>query len=270
VSIQPKFCAPDGTGECSCRKFGADPAGCANLKGLDMKPEDPTARSYMPLPYTGWTVQTPDEMFTVLSQLMDHLAKRRDGDGQQLLARLWRVNSPLLARIDSLQWVTHTCIGKGGQYQHLGLAHPAGELRGSAAVEVYRDVATGQLYFRTPDDFSRRMALISYLAKPDLQSWWNDYQEERRRAAAMAPLETRVERDWRHDVADNGQGLHIIMRGKRYSLCTQVDMEKRGGLQFVGAWDDGLPPTCDNCLRVWAAMRREAGEPNNYFEPVKD
>lgn len=31
MSIDPKFCAPDSTGECSCRKFGCDPSGCERL-----------------------------------------------------------------------------------------------------------------------------------------------------------------------------------------------------------------------------------------------
>ena len=57
----------------------------------------------------------------------------------------------------------YTCIGKGGTYERLGYAKPSGTLRtiqGESGVIVYRDVQTGQLYFRDPGDFQSRMAPI--------------------------------------------------------------------------------------------------------------
>lgn len=48
--------------------------------------------------------------------------------------------------------------GKGGQYELVGMAKGAGDLKGSTMV-LYRDVATGQLYMRTPEDFNKRMVL---------------------------------------------------------------------------------------------------------------
>lgn len=57
----------------------------------------------------------------------------------------------------------YTCIGKGGDYERLGHAKPSGALRtmhGESGIIVYRDIATGQLYFRDPADFSQRMACI--------------------------------------------------------------------------------------------------------------
>ena len=119
---------------------------------------DPTTRTYPAVAPTGWTVQTPDEMFAVLAELMGHLGRLNDGTGQQLLARLWRVNNPLLMRIAALDQPTHTCAGKGGAYQYLGVARPAGVLKDVVhPVQVYRDVETGELYFRTPADFTYRM-----------------------------------------------------------------------------------------------------------------
>lgn len=50
------------------------------------------------------------------------------------------------------------CDGKGGQYELVGLAKGAGPLKGQEVV-VYRDVATGALYFRGTQDFQERMTL---------------------------------------------------------------------------------------------------------------
>ena len=51
----------------------------------------------------------------------------------------------------------YTCIGKGGEYELLGSAIGAGTLKDMSAIPVYRDITTGQLFVRTPLDFSTRM-----------------------------------------------------------------------------------------------------------------
>jgi hypothetical protein len=51
----------------------------------------------------------------------------------------------------------YTCIGKGGEYELVGVARGAGTMRGNL-VHVYRDTGTGCLFYRTPMDFSQRMA----------------------------------------------------------------------------------------------------------------
>lgn len=51
----------------------------------------------------------------------------------------------------------YTCIGKGGDYEFLGTATGSGTSRGAPQPYVYRDVATGQLYFREATDFYTRM-----------------------------------------------------------------------------------------------------------------
>lgn len=51
-----------------------------------------------------------------------------------------------------------TCDGKGGTYEVIGMAKGAGPRKGEKVV-VYRDVATGELYLRDPDDFHERLIL---------------------------------------------------------------------------------------------------------------
>lgn len=56
-----------------------------------------------------------------------------------------------------------TCAGKGGAYERLGFAKPAGAIKaiqGDSGLVVYRDEETGQLYFRDPADFAARMERV--------------------------------------------------------------------------------------------------------------
>lgn len=55
--------------------------------------------------------------------------------------------------------VLYTCVGKGGTYERLGPAVGAGSRRDTIVI-VYRDVKTGQFYYRDPVDFGERMAKI--------------------------------------------------------------------------------------------------------------
>lgn len=65
---------------------------------------DPVQRTYPRVPVTGWTAQTADEAFAVLFQLMEMLTDDGAPDNRapmiQLLARVWRFNSPILRAID--------------------------------------------------------------------------------------------------------------------------------------------------------------------------
>lgn len=71
-------------------------------------------------------------------------------------AQLWQaLDHAAVARRD-----LYTCIGKGGAYDLLGFARGAGTMRGEADVIVYRDVASGHMYYRTQFDFGERMQLI--------------------------------------------------------------------------------------------------------------
>jgi hypothetical protein len=59
----------------------------------------------------------------------------------------------------------YTCIGKGGEYEHIGVAAGAGVTRGNL-VHVYRDRANGKLFYRTPMDFDARMERIAAAPTP--------------------------------------------------------------------------------------------------------
>lgn len=48
----------------------------------------------------------------------------------------------------------------GYYYERLGSGKFAGALKGQDAVEVYRDLLTGQLYLRAPHCFTDRMVLV--------------------------------------------------------------------------------------------------------------
>lgn len=59
----------------------------------------------------------------------------------------------------------YTCIDKGGTYEHIGVAEGAGYTSGSL-VHVYRNQATGGLFYRTPADFDARMERIDAIPSP--------------------------------------------------------------------------------------------------------
>lgn len=66
-----------------------------------------------------------------------------------------------------------TCAGKGGAYERLGMAKPAGAIKtvqGDSGLVVYRDEETGQLYFRDPADFARRMEQVESETERDNMS----------------------------------------------------------------------------------------------------
>lgn len=50
-----------------------------------------------------------------------------------------------------------TCLGKGGCYEIIDIADPAGTAKDIGKIVTYRDVRTGKVYYRTYDDFYNRM-----------------------------------------------------------------------------------------------------------------
>jgi hypothetical protein len=62
----------------------------------------------------------------------------------------------------------YTCIGKGGEYEVLGIPTGAGTLKQMGTTIVYRDVNTGQLFLRTALDFNTRMQRIERVIGFDL------------------------------------------------------------------------------------------------------
>lgn len=53
----------------------------------------------------------------------------------------------------------YTCVSKGGTYEIVGTSSGAGPLKGLHLI-VYRDVVTGKLYHREPENFAVRMKAI--------------------------------------------------------------------------------------------------------------
>ncbi len=49
--------------------------------------------------------------------------------------------------------------GRGGQYEYMGIARGAGPIKGLAYM-CYRDLATGEILLREPENFSYRMKPI--------------------------------------------------------------------------------------------------------------
>jgi hypothetical protein len=70
----------------------------------------------------------------------------------------------LAAAMRQPQGELYNCIGKGGEYELVGVATGAGESR-YQTVAVYRDVPTGALYFREPHDFDKRMVAAKQAGK---------------------------------------------------------------------------------------------------------
>lgn len=52
-----------------------------------------------------------------------------------------------------------TCIGKGGEYAVVGTSSGAGARKGESLI-IYRDVTTGTMYHREPENFFKRMRVI--------------------------------------------------------------------------------------------------------------
>lgn len=55
----------------------------------------------------------------------------------------------------------YTCKGKGGMYELVGIAKGDGVYSNFTNIVVYMDRKTGQLYFRSEDDFNNRMEKLN-------------------------------------------------------------------------------------------------------------
>lgn len=54
----------------------------------------------------------------------------------------------------------YTSVSKGGEYEIVGASSGAGQRKGDV-VMVYRNIATGQLHHREPEDFAMRMTALN-------------------------------------------------------------------------------------------------------------
>lgn len=59
----------------------------------------------------------------------------------------------------STQQQRYTCVSKPGDYELVGTSSGAGTLKGLPVI-VYRDVTTGRLFHREPENFMARMKKI--------------------------------------------------------------------------------------------------------------
>lgn len=69
----------------------------------------------------------------------------------------------------------YTCIGKGGSYELIGRASPAGRLHnilGAMDIPVYRDVESGLLFVRDGQDFDVRMERLAAPISEDTGRTW--------------------------------------------------------------------------------------------------
>lgn len=58
----------------------------------------------------------------------------------------------------------YECIGKGGRYQWIGGAMPAGYMKkATGQMVIYRCMYSGQLYVRELADFCQRMRLVEVI-----------------------------------------------------------------------------------------------------------
>lgn len=53
----------------------------------------------------------------------------------------------------------YTCVSKPGEYEFVGTSSGAGTLKGLPVI-VYRDVTSGRLFHREPENFMARMKLV--------------------------------------------------------------------------------------------------------------
>mgnify|MGYP000284681614 CR=1 FL=1 len=54
----------------------------------------------------------------------------------------------------------YECIGKGGRYRKILTAKPAGTSKDHGEIVAYQCESTGQMYYRTAQDFVERMRLV--------------------------------------------------------------------------------------------------------------
>jgi hypothetical protein len=100
-----------------------------------------------------------------LTHIAPHFGKYAPNSGYQQTEQFQRLKAFVTAMLALPEQELFTCIGKGGEYELIGLATGAGSSRGTE-VKVYRDTATGRLFFRGLDDFENRMARLDRAAAP--------------------------------------------------------------------------------------------------------
>lgn len=98
--------------------------------------------------------------FVIQSQDFTHdVALEISGDFGSL--ELERAHAEEIARrLNTVTGEFYTCIGKGGNYELLGIARGAGTSRDLVELVVYRSVESGAVFYRSVQDFADRMQKI--------------------------------------------------------------------------------------------------------------
>ena len=90
---------------------------------------------------------------------------------RQTFAETTQLRQTAVRALAALRSPQFTHDRKGGQYQLLGEAMPAGTLKGAANLAVYQDISAGpmrgQLFYRELDDFAKRMIPLSEHSEPE-------------------------------------------------------------------------------------------------------
>jgi hypothetical protein len=95
------------------------------------------------------------------SWLVGNARNVRPVDQSGLMAWALAALTKVTAERDALQGVARfTSLSKGGEYAVLGTITGAGQAKGLVG-RAYRDIASGKLFFREPEDFAKRMQPIA-------------------------------------------------------------------------------------------------------------
>lgn len=115
----------------------------------------------LPCPFCGAPAQEKRNRTVMVSCTQCTAATFQELTGPSTAIAAWNRRAPAPASEPAADRdaATYTCKGKGGDYSLIGTAYGAGTSRGTY-VTLYRDISTDIYYFRTPEDFMERMAMV--------------------------------------------------------------------------------------------------------------
>lgn len=112
----------------------------------------------------------------------------------------------------------YTCVSKPGEYEIIGTSSGAGTMKGVPLI-VYRDVKTGRLFHREPENFMARMKKI--------QSEQTDINAKLLAALELAVASTPK----RYTDERNGHGDRVAKHPEWVETALSVIAEAKGGTE---------------------------------------